>query len=322
VSDKAVPFFFDSTKEVLIELSNGMTFGRNKECDYSVVDHRVSGMHFKVIIKDENVFIVDLESSNKTKLNDDEVTPNTEMKLSRKDKVKFGAQSYYFFFESIDNFIIPDITKTLKISNTLDIVDEMLEDNNRDFSGINLSIATVGDKKESKLSQLKKSKSRVDEYEVNLKKILSDIEKRDIIAKDYDSLMIKIKNSQQELKNANYESRDKLEQDHKSFNFSIDELNSSIQEAQEKINAWKKDIESIQTKIEEVKRVELIFDCLEKDRVLEQELSNQVSSYRTQDLDTKKTDLQKKIKDEYDNYKSLQEDYADSLKYKKNRLAS
>ncbi len=319
MSDKAVPFFFDSSKEVVIELSDNMTFGRNKECDYSVIDHRVSGVHFKVVVKKNDVYIIDLESSNRTRLNGAEVSPNQEMKLSLKDKVKFGEQQFYFFFEPIETFHIPEITRTLTISNTADIVDEMLGEPS-DYKGINLSLGS--NKKGNPLAELKKSKALVDEYEQALRLTLSEIEKRNIVSKDYDSLMMKIENSRQELRNAKYEDKIAIEEDHKSFNFSISEINNSIREAQEKINNWKKDIEEIQNKVEEVKRLELIFECLENDEIVEEKLSKELEVFRAKNLDEVKADLQRKVKKEFDNYKSLQEEYSDMLKYKKSRVAS
>lgn len=321
MSDKAVPFFYDSAREVVIELSDNMTFGRNKECDYSVVDHRVSGVHFKVSIKNDDVYIIDLESSNSTKLNGTEVCPNTEMKLSLKDKVKFGEQQFSYFFEPLDNFFHPDITETLTISNTADIVDEMLSPASDFDRGMNLSLGS-NQKKGSQLSDLKKSKALVSQYEESLKKVIDDIATREAISKEYDNLMIKISNSKQELKNACYEDRSKIAEDVKSFNFSISELHSSIEQAQEKINSWKKDIEVIQNKVEEVQRLELIHQCLESDQEAESGLSSKLSSYREKNLDELKSDVQNKLKKEFSNYKTIQEEYSDRLKYKKSRLAS
>lgn len=321
MSAKPVPFFFDSSREVVIELSNNMTFGRNKDCDYPVVDHRVSGVHFKVILKDNDVYIVDLESSNSTKLNDDEMTPNTEMKLFKKDKVKFGAQQFYFYYESIENFVVPDITRTLTISNTADVVDEMMS-SEQDYSGINLSISEKSTKKVSKLSELKNSKSLVAQHEISLKSITEDIVKRNTLKKEFDTLQLKISNSKSELGNAGYEELENAKKDLKSFNFSINELNECIREAQEKIDKWKKDIEDIQNKVEEVKRVELIHNCLSEDLELESQLRNDLEIYNKMNLDSKKSELEELIKKEFDNYKALQDDYANSLKYRKNKLVS
>ncbi|WP_372652127.1 FHA domain-containing protein [Halobacteriovorax sp.] len=319
MSDKTVPFFFDFSREVVIELSHGMTFGRNKDCDYTVVDHRVSGAHFKVILKDNEAYIVDLESSNKTKLNGNEVNPNTETKLSLKDKIRFGEQQFYYFNESIEDFVIPDITRTLTISNTADVVDEMIDLSN-DYRGINLSIST--NKKKSMLGDLKKSKALVGEHEQSLKNVLGEIEKRNSVSREYDSLMLKIKNSKEELSNANFVDKGTLSAECEKSNLSIRSLTESINNAQKQINAWKKEIELLQEKIEEAKRVEQIHKCLESDQLIERNLSKEVERFREMNLDNKKAELQKLIKSEFENYKTLQEEYSDSLKYKKNRLAS
>lgn len=319
MSDKAVPFFFDFSREVVIELSHNMTFGRNKDCDFTVVDHRVSGVHFKIQIKENDVYIIDLESSNKTKINGNVVNPNVETKLSLKDKINFGEQQFYFFNESIDNFVIPDITRTLTISNTADIVDDMIDSSNA-YGSINLSISS--NKKGSLLGDLKKSKALVDEHELSLKNVLEEIENRNTVLREYDSLMVKIKNSKEELSRANFVDKDTLEADCEKTNHTISSLTNSISDAQKQIDSWKKEIELLQVKVEEAKRVELIYKCLERDQEVEQKLEKKVEDFRMKNLDEKRAELQKIIKTEFENYKTLQEDYSDSLKYKKSRIAS
>jgi len=315
---KAVPFFFDSNKQVLVELSDGMTFGRNKECDYSVVDHRVSGLHFKVLIKDKGIYIIDLESSNRTKLNGDNLVPNKEIKLKIKDSVTFGEQNFQYYFDQIEDFVIPEVTTTFRIDSNADFVDDMIQSN--DMKGIDLKIGNK--KKNNKLGDLKKSRAFITEIEEKLSVINSDLIAFNKLKDNYDELISKIRASELELNKSEYENEVQTQKDLKSFNFSIDELNKSIDEAKKNISLWTSEIGNIEKSIDEVNRVQNIFSKMKTDKEEEATLSGRISDYHSKNLDNEKLRHEKIKNDEQDNYKKLQEDYSESLKYKKKRLVA
>jgi len=315
---KAVPFFFDSKKQVLVELIDGMTFGRNKECDYSVVDHRVSGLHFKVMIKSNGIFIIDLESSNKTKLNGDNIDSNTEIKLKIKDKVVFGDQNFQYYFDNIEDFIIPDVTTSFRVDSNADFVDDMI--GSEKLNGIDLHLGNK--KKVNKLGDLKKSRAYITEIEEKLDIVNKDIQTFNSLKNSYDDLVVKIRASEQELGNSEYESQEDFVKELKSFDFSINELNHSVDEAKKNISLWSSQIEDIKSNISDVERLQNIFSKIKIDKEEEIKLSNEISNYQGKNLDDEKSRFEKIKNDEQDSYKLLQEDYADSLKYKKKRLVA
>ena len=63
-------FLFDILSMERIELFDGMIFGRDAACDIQIEDEAVSGTHFQIKIIDNVVYVLDLDSSNKTYLND------------------------------------------------------------------------------------------------------------------------------------------------------------------------------------------------------------------------------------------------------------
>lgn len=316
--NKAVPFFFDSKKQVLVELTDGMTFGRNKECDYTVVDHRVSGLHFKVLVKDNGIYIIDLESSNKTKLNGDNLDANTEVKLKIKDRVAFGEQKFQYFFDHIEDFIIPEVTTSFRVDSNADFVDSMME--TEKVQGIDLHLGNR--KKSNKLGDLKRSRALMSEIEDKLKNINSEIESFNSLKNNHDELIGKIRANELELGKSDYKTEEQMHKDLKSFNFSISELNKSIEEAKKNIILWSGEVTNIENSIKEVNRVQEIYSKVKDDREEEVSLSNQISDYQAKNLEGEKLRLEKIKNDEQDSYKKLQEDYAESLKYKKKRMVA
>lgn len=68
--------------------------------DYAILDNKVvSGSHAKIVIHDEDVFIVDVGSLNGTKLNGVLIEKEVEYKLSNKDQIKFANEEFVFSIE-------------------------------------------------------------------------------------------------------------------------------------------------------------------------------------------------------------------------------
>lgn len=68
--------------------------------DYAITDNKVvSGSHAKIVIHDEEVFIVDLGSLNGTKLNGERIDKDVEYKLSNNDKIRLANEEFIFSIE-------------------------------------------------------------------------------------------------------------------------------------------------------------------------------------------------------------------------------
>ena len=82
-----------------IKLENGMVFGRKKECHFSISDQLVSGKHFEITIVGHTLYITDLESFNKTFINEIDISPNKKVALKENDIVQAGKQIFTFVHE-------------------------------------------------------------------------------------------------------------------------------------------------------------------------------------------------------------------------------
>lgn len=67
-----------------------MIIGRSMTSQVFVDDKSVSRSHTKLMLKDNDVFVMDLESSNKTVVNDEAIPPMTTVKLKDNDTIKTG----------------------------------------------------------------------------------------------------------------------------------------------------------------------------------------------------------------------------------------
>jgi pSer/pThr/pTyr-binding forkhead associated (FHA) protein len=59
-------------------------------------DQFISGMHAELVWRNGQTFVVDKNSTNGTFVNDQKLTPGSEMIVNNGDRVKFGATTYLF----------------------------------------------------------------------------------------------------------------------------------------------------------------------------------------------------------------------------------
>lgn len=73
-----------------------MIIGRSMSSQVFVDDKSVSRSHTKLILKDDQVYVMDLESSNKTVVNDEAIPPMTPVLVNDNDTVKTGNVIFKF----------------------------------------------------------------------------------------------------------------------------------------------------------------------------------------------------------------------------------
>ncbi|MCS6838850.1 MAG: GGDEF domain-containing protein [Bdellovibrionaceae bacterium] len=73
-------------------------FGRSPECDIQIEDRSVSRNHARFIVHLDEVQIIDLNSANKTYVNETRLQPNIPFTLRNNDQIKCG-NVYFKFFE-------------------------------------------------------------------------------------------------------------------------------------------------------------------------------------------------------------------------------
>jgi DNA mismatch repair ATPase MutL len=67
-----------------------LTLGRSPRCDVQVVADGISREHLKLIYKDETYFIIDLNTTNGTFINDEQVTPDEEITFTTFFPIRVG----------------------------------------------------------------------------------------------------------------------------------------------------------------------------------------------------------------------------------------
>jgi hypothetical protein len=109
-------FLFDLNQMEKINLFDNIVFGRDEGSDILVEDEEVSGSHFKIHIIDYEVYVVDLDSSNKTFINDIELIPGKKFKLNAKDIIRVGTQEFSYSSSSVNKLNLPELSKTLQLA--------------------------------------------------------------------------------------------------------------------------------------------------------------------------------------------------------------
>jgi hypothetical protein len=72
----------------IIPVRSDLTIGRKDDNSIVISDQHVSGNHAKIVVRNDSLFIEDLNSTNGTYLNAKKI--NVKMKLSNKDEIKIG----------------------------------------------------------------------------------------------------------------------------------------------------------------------------------------------------------------------------------------
>nr|MBC8362387.1 FHA domain-containing protein [Candidatus Desulfatibia profunda] len=85
-------------KTVLLDKSL-IKIGRGVHNDVAIDQHSVSGSHATIQYKDGSYYLEDQRSKNKTRLNGEEIGPNTPIKLKSGDEIVFDIYKFIFLLE-------------------------------------------------------------------------------------------------------------------------------------------------------------------------------------------------------------------------------
>lgn len=98
-SKKSLLFYLvNQESDEKFEITDSLLCGRSKSCHVHLDDSQISGKHIEIKIKGDQANIVDLNSANKTKLNNEFLAPNTPTPLKEDDHIYLG--NYHFTFEA------------------------------------------------------------------------------------------------------------------------------------------------------------------------------------------------------------------------------
>ena len=82
----------DLKDESIIPIRSDLTIGRKDDNSIVLADQHVSGNHAKIIVRNDSLFIEDLNSTNGTYLNGNKISG--KMKLTNKDEIKIGTSVF------------------------------------------------------------------------------------------------------------------------------------------------------------------------------------------------------------------------------------
>lgn len=85
-----VYYFHNMQNSDVYKLENNFVLGRDASADIQLSDESVSSVHLKILLKNSHIFIVDLQSSNGTKVNSINIAANDEVRLRVGDNLALG----------------------------------------------------------------------------------------------------------------------------------------------------------------------------------------------------------------------------------------
>lgn len=90
-----VPMKKEKYKEIMIEKKSIVIGSMKKNTDYQLVERGISRMHAKIMKKDDGIFLLDLNSTNGTFVNGENIKSGEEYRLESGDLVMFGKVEFF-----------------------------------------------------------------------------------------------------------------------------------------------------------------------------------------------------------------------------------
>jgi len=318
---KVKPYFYDPESEEKIYVEGEMIVGRSDGRDFQVRDQSVSSSHAKIIAKGEEVFVVDLDSFNSTYINGEELEPEKKYPIFKSDVVQFGDKSYYFSsIEPCQKFLdLPSLTGSLKMK--LDGTGQAIVHN---YDEPILDIENK--RKVTSLKELRVIKDQIDTYLLEIKKVEDKIKTRE-------NTRILLTNKEKELgefksylEARQYDQAEEVEKIIQSVAQVSERLVKDTLDVEEKINVLRNQIEDLKSQMVELKKEE------RNNEAIVTELRNDIEIIRGRDsllneielikedfslmegqsLETKVSELKKRVKSQEEFLKQTQKDYAET----------
>ena len=313
--EKIFYFFFRGLEDEIhcVRLFDGMLFGRREDCDVVLDDDLISGQHFQVHLAGRYVYVEDLDSVNKTFVNDEFLDPLRKRKLSVGDIVRVGSEIYGFSESKVLSFNLPKRPNSdTRITTSI---------NKPSGIGLDMSGTHLGDKKsDSKkiLSQMTECKKKIKAYEqekqdlIDSKKLLQehkeDMEDLEIqkqrILKDFPSIdESKFKEAQKMFEDSekNIES---IIQDTKDAEDEIDRLHQKIEENEVALKLAKEKKENMQYEMGVYSRFADLQKSIDNLKTRMEEMKNPTEKIKK---------LEQMIRQEKSNHKDLQKEYGEAV---------
>jgi len=134
-------YFIQKKNNRAIPINDGIIIGRGNDCKIVIKDERISSNHLKIVVSDDECFIVDLETKNGTIVNGQKIPSNEKFKLYHNDILQLGRYQFQFVDEKLTTRLgqtVEDMEKTctnLGVSITYSKNDAQ----NQDYNAINVT---------------------------------------------------------------------------------------------------------------------------------------------------------------------------------------
>ena len=325
-----------------IELFDDIVFGRDDESDVLVDDVEVSGTHFKVQIIDYEVYVVDLDSSNKTFINDVALIPGKQFKLNPKDVIRVGAQEFAYSSGAVRKLNLPELSTTLKVgrfdeqSESSLKIERLENDNNlSDCDSLpKVEIMRPKGKPETGLKALRTAKKYLEELDEVNENIIEKISELKKMRRRKIEVGAKMDQMKKVLEESEFKTDKDFENELRIHRGTIEGFKMKIKKEEKEIAKAKEIIAKAEEEIAQAKfnisgfdgqaqesrnkldSVNNEFDIYKNKGVFENEfetLKDTIKKFESLDLETKKTEVEKEIKLKSQQFKDMQGQYGAKL---------
>ncbi|MCF8059558.1 MAG: FHA domain-containing protein [Bacteriovoracaceae bacterium] len=264
-------FLYDPETEEVIDIRKTITVGRSDSNGLPIKDQSVSSKHARLIIKEDGLYVEDLNSFNSTYVNGSELIPEKPIKLGTSDVVQFGDKRYYYNAnEPCQAFLdLPTMTGTFKIGDKTNqgIVhnyDEPILDTNK--------------QKKSSLKHLRFHKEEIEQLKAKLHQLNDKLG-------NGEKIHSKILNKEKEmvefssyLEAKSYNSQDEVNSIIQSIEEVTDRLDIDKNNVEEKIDILRNQIEDLNQEVEDLENEKI------RNKAMVKELLNDVEIIKGRDL--------------------------------------
>lgn len=301
-------YLYWENEEKKIVLSDGMVFGRNSKANIVLPDDKISSKHFQIKFRKDFVYIVDLESYNKTFLNGIEINAKEEVLLEAGDRINVGDHILYFNFvmagkKHVD---LPDLSNSMQI-------EDMMED----LSDMGDNVAVFDGKKSSKegLGELRKAKQVLTKIKESIIKVKKGIVFRDNLGIELNNLEKEIEFEKSLISKRPFQN--------------ISDINKSIGDTESEINKTENEVILVKSKIEELKKhISSLERDIEKNKIYVQNLNDDIDLCKkieglSADFEVKRKDYKMLCEEEYEQMlENLKEKFDEEEKTYKDKQAN
>jgi pSer/pThr/pTyr-binding forkhead associated (FHA) protein len=315
LDEKVYYFFFRGLEDEIhcLRLFDGMLFGRRDDCDVVIEDDLISGQHFQVHVNGRHVYVEDLDSVNKTFINDEFIQGLRKTKLFIGDIIRVGSEIYGFSDTKILSFNLPKRPENTRI--TVSNIAAVPSGIRLDTSGKHLK--TKSDSKKL-LSQIAECKKKIKTYEDEkqsfidsrslMREYKSDLEDLEILKKQILKEFPSINEAQIKEVKTMLDSHEQtiisMKEEIKTSEDEIDRLHQLIEDNTQKIKDGIKKKENMQYEMGVYGRYSDLMSSIEKIEESMKVMANPAPKIK---------ELEQLIREEKSNHKSLQKEYGEAV---------